>query len=189
MKPQIVPDWVATDPHNSPVWEITGTEFRHCSTMQERAFQPHSTADISIRFPRVTRVREDKTWQTATTLSELKHLASITQAVQPIQVDDNQTPEFPIPPSKRQKTAIGGIKEGGAPAVGGVNNLTVEQRSRIVAECCEDLISPTDLARKWNCNADSIRTWVRKAGRQLPEQYKKAEEKDAEQPEQSKVIS
>ena len=178
----MVPDWVAKDPQSSPVWEITGAEVRSCSTIHEvYNYQFHTAHGISIRIPRVTRVREDKTWQTATTLSELKHLASLTQAVQPIQVDENQTLEFPNPPSKRQKT--------GAPAlaVGGVNNLTVEQRSRIVAECCEDLVSPTDLARKWNCNADSIRTWVRKAGRQLPKQYKKAEEENAEQPEQSKV--
>ena len=53
-------------------------------------------------------------------------------------------------------------------------NLTVEQRNKIIAECCEDQISPTDLARKWQCNADTIRTWVRKAGRHLPKQYKKA---------------
>ena len=36
------------------------------------------------------------------------------------------------------------------------------------------MISPTDLARKWNCNADTIRTWVRKAGLTLPKQYKKS---------------
>ena len=43
-----------------------------------------------------------------------------------------------------------------------------------MTECCEEQVSPTDLARKWNCNADTIRTWVRKAGRQLPKQYKKS---------------
>ena len=53
-------------------------------------------------------------------------------------------------------------------------NLTFEQRRQIVAECVEDMISPTDLARKWNCNADTIRTWVRKAGLTLPKQYKKS---------------
>ena len=53
-------------------------------------------------------------------------------------------------------------------------NLTPEQRQQIIAECVEDMISPTDLARKWNCNADTIRTWVRKAGLTLPKQYKKS---------------
>ena len=66
MKPQMVPDWVTKDPHSSPVWEITGAEFSQAEL--------HTAAGISIRFPRVTRVRDDKTWQTATTLSELKHL-------------------------------------------------------------------------------------------------------------------
>ena len=53
-------------------------------------------------------------------------------------------------------------------------NLTPEQRQQIINECVEDMISPTDLARKWNCNADTIRTWVRKAGLTLPKQYKKS---------------
>ena len=36
----------------------------------------------------------------------------------------------------------------------------------------EQKISPTVLARKWKCNADTIRTWVRKAGFKLPAQYR-----------------
>ena len=52
--------------------------------------------------------------------------------------------------------------------------LTPEQRALIVDECCEENVSPSELARKWGCNADTIRTWVRKAGRQLPKQYKKS---------------
>ena len=51
-------------------------------------------------------------------------------------------------------------------------NLTPEQRQQIVFECVEQKISPTVLARKWKCNADTIRTWVRKAGFKLPAQYK-----------------
>ena len=53
-------------------------------------------------------------------------------------------------------------------------NLTPEQRQQIINECVEDMISPTDLARKWNCNADTIRIWVRRAGLTLPKQYKKS---------------
>ena len=51
-------------------------------------------------------------------------------------------------------------------------NLTLEQRQQIIKECVEDMISPTELAIKWNCNSDTIRTWVRKAGLTLPKQYK-----------------
>lgn len=62
----MVPDFVATDPKASPVWEITGAEFtRH---------QIHTADGISIRFPRVTRERSDKTWEEATNLAELQIL-------------------------------------------------------------------------------------------------------------------
>ena len=46
------------------MWEITGAEFSHSST--------HTAAGISIRFPRVTRIRDDKDWSTATDLERLK---------------------------------------------------------------------------------------------------------------------
>nr|BDT62823.1 MAG: DNA ligase 3-like protein [Metapenaeus joyneri majanivirus] len=63
----MIPDFVAADPKNSPVWEITGAEFtRH---------QIHTADGISIRFPRVTRVRSDKTWEQATNLTYLQELS------------------------------------------------------------------------------------------------------------------
>jgi hypothetical protein len=46
-----------------PVWEITGAEFT--------ALDAH-TSGISVRFPRVTKVRDDKTIKESTTLQELK---------------------------------------------------------------------------------------------------------------------
>ena len=52
-------------------------------------------------------------------------------------------------------------------------NITREQRQQIVNECVENHISPMDLAKKWGCNPDTIRSWVRKAGKTLPKQYKK----------------
>ncbi|CAL7941000.1 unnamed protein product [Xylocopa violacea] len=62
----MIPDFVARDPKKQPVWEITGAEFTN---------QGFHTADgISIRFPRVTCIREDKDWSTATTLNELRRL-------------------------------------------------------------------------------------------------------------------
>ena len=63
---QMVPDFVAKDPKNSPVWEITGAEFSKAEI--------HTADGISIRFPRVTKIRSDKTWNTATSLSELNVL-------------------------------------------------------------------------------------------------------------------
>ncbi|RZC37982.1 DNA ligase A M domain containing protein [Asbolus verrucosus] len=62
----MTPDFVARDPKSQPVWEITGAEFtKH---------EVHTADGISIRFPRVTKIRDDKSWDTATTLKELKVL-------------------------------------------------------------------------------------------------------------------
>jgi DNA ligase-3 len=46
-----------------PVWEITGAEFT--------SHDVH-TAGISVRFPRVTKIRDDKTFKEATNLHELR---------------------------------------------------------------------------------------------------------------------
>ncbi|CAH0723632.1 unnamed protein product, partial [Brenthis ino] len=62
----MVPDFVALDPKKQPVWEITGTELTKANL--------HTADGISVRFPRVTRIRDDKNWETATNLEELKHL-------------------------------------------------------------------------------------------------------------------
>ncbi|XP_022799569.1 DNA ligase 3-like isoform X2 [Stylophora pistillata] len=62
----LVPDFVVEDPKKSPVWEITGAEFSKSTT--------HTADGISIRFPRVTRIRDDKDWQTANDLPHLKVL-------------------------------------------------------------------------------------------------------------------
>lgn len=47
-----------------PIWEIAGHEFTKHDV--------HTANGISIRFPRVMKVRDDKTWDTATNLSELQ---------------------------------------------------------------------------------------------------------------------
>ena len=63
---QMIPDFVAKDPKKQPVWEITGAEFTNQGV--------HTADGISIRFPRVTNIRHDKDWSSATTLKELRHL-------------------------------------------------------------------------------------------------------------------
>ena len=63
---QMVPEFVVRNPDKSPVWEITGAEFSRA--------EMHTASGISIRFPRVTRRRSDKTVETATTLAQLRHL-------------------------------------------------------------------------------------------------------------------
>ncbi|KAK2581838.1 hypothetical protein KPH14_002304 [Odynerus spinipes] len=62
----MIPDFVARDPKKQPVWEITGAEFTDQGV--------HTADGISIRFPRVTRIRDDKDWSTATNLDELRQL-------------------------------------------------------------------------------------------------------------------
>uniref|UniRef100_A0A1I7XUH7 DNA ligase n=1 Tax=Heterorhabditis bacteriophora TaxID=37862 RepID=A0A1I7XUH7_HETBA len=59
----VVPDFIVMDPKTAPIWEITGAEFSKSEN--------HTAEGISIRFPRVTRVRNDKDWKTATSLTEL----------------------------------------------------------------------------------------------------------------------
>ena len=63
---QMVPDFLAKDPKKCPVWEISGAEFSKAEL--------HTAAGISIRFPRMTKMRKDKNWKTATSLKELQHL-------------------------------------------------------------------------------------------------------------------
>lgn len=48
---------------NSAVWEITGAEFSKSDS--------HTARGISIRFPRCTKMRDDKSWAEATNLEEL----------------------------------------------------------------------------------------------------------------------
>ncbi|QAV38671.1 m133R [Myxoma virus] len=60
------PDFVVRDPTKAPVWEISGASF---------SSSPNHTANgISIRFPRCTKIRDDKSWRDATTLRELTTL-------------------------------------------------------------------------------------------------------------------
>ena len=49
---------------NSPVWEITGAEFSKS--------EAHTAKGISIRFPRCTKFRDDKSWKEATDLPRLQ---------------------------------------------------------------------------------------------------------------------
>lgn len=60
----MIPDAIAKDPMKMPVFEVTGAEFTESTT--------HTA--ISIRFPRITKVRDDKSPDQATNLKELLHL-------------------------------------------------------------------------------------------------------------------
>ena len=61
----LTPDFVVRDPKTSPIWEIKAAEYTPSTS---------TGAGISMRFPRVVKVRDDKDWKTATNLTELKAL-------------------------------------------------------------------------------------------------------------------
>ncbi|XP_026832115.1 DNA ligase 3 isoform X1 [Drosophila erecta] len=65
----LVPDVLAKDPLKMPVWEITGAEFTKSDA--------HTASGISIRFPRITRRRSDKSAKEA---NDLAHLEDIFEA-------------------------------------------------------------------------------------------------------------
>ncbi|XP_022234904.2 LOW QUALITY PROTEIN: DNA ligase 3 [Drosophila obscura] len=65
-KKSLVPDVLAKDPASMPVWEITGAEFTKS--------EAHTASGISIRFPRITRLRSDKTAKEANDLAHLEDL-------------------------------------------------------------------------------------------------------------------
>lgn len=65
-KKQLMPDYLAVDPTKMPVWEITGAEFTKAEV--------HTANGISIRFPRITKMRDDKSVSEATNLEELELL-------------------------------------------------------------------------------------------------------------------
>ena len=52
------------------------------------------------------------------------------------------------------------------------SKLTDELRNQIVKECCEDLISPAELASRHGVNVVQIRKIVKDAGKKLPTKYK-----------------
>ena len=56
-----------------------------------------------------------------------------------------------------------------------IKNLTPAQRDQIVSECVDHHWSPVDLVKKWGVSPDTIRQWVKKAGKVLPKTYKRIE--------------
>ncbi|KAL7675306.1 hypothetical protein ACOME3_001569 [Neoechinorhynchus agilis] len=65
-KRMYVPDFIVENPRRSLVLEVSGAEF---STSKQ-----HTANGISIRFPRVTRIRDDKSWLEATSLKYLTQM-------------------------------------------------------------------------------------------------------------------
>ncbi|KAM9333302.1 DNA ligase 3 isoform 2-T2 [Pholidichthys leucotaenia] len=94
------PDFIIRDPEQAPVWEITGAEFSKS--------EMHTADGISIRFPRMTRIRDDKDWKTATNLHQLKELYRISK----------QNGDFKVTagPSNEDRGSSGGDSGGNSPS-------------------------------------------------------------------------
>ncbi|XP_077403354.1 uncharacterized protein LOC144036522 [Vanacampus margaritifer] len=84
----------------APVWEITGVEFSKS--------EMHTADGISIRFPRMTRVPDDKDWKSATNLPQLKELYRISK--------ENCDFKVTAGPSGQDKGESGGDSGGNSPA-------------------------------------------------------------------------
>ena len=78
----LIPDFVVKNPKKAPVWEVVGAEFSNSDV--------HTAAGISIRFPRVTRIRDDKSWKEATDVERLKSLFKISKEKSDIDVKSSK---------------------------------------------------------------------------------------------------
>merc|ERR1712154_241559 len=65
------PDWIVRNPKKSPIFEITGFEF---SESKVHTATDRNGKGFSIRFPRITKVRDDKKYKDATNILELREL-------------------------------------------------------------------------------------------------------------------
>ncbi|XP_051552047.1 DNA ligase 3-like isoform X1 [Myxocyprinus asiaticus] len=97
------PDFIIRDPQKAPVWEITGAEFSKS--------EMHTADGISIRFPRCTRLRDDKDWKTATNLQQLKELYRISK-----ENCDFEVTAGPSKTSQNDKSSSGGESWGSTPS-------------------------------------------------------------------------
>jgi DNA ligase-3 len=69
LQSNLVPDYIAIDINDQPVWEIVGFEFTESTV--------HTANNISIRFPRIKSMRHDKDCNSATSLQELIELRDV----------------------------------------------------------------------------------------------------------------
>ncbi|XP_036435756.1 DNA ligase 3 isoform X2 [Colossoma macropomum] len=98
------PDFLIRDPEKAPVWEITGAEFSKS--------EMHTADGISIRFPRCTRMRDDKDWKTATDLPQLKELYRVSK-----EKCDFEVTAGPSTSKKNDNSSSGGDSGGSSPSI------------------------------------------------------------------------
>ena len=79
------------------MWEITGAEFSKAEL--------HTAAGISIRFPRVTKFRDDKDWKSATNLKQLKDLFKTSKEPSDMTSENYHVTPTKITQLKREKSS------------------------------------------------------------------------------------
>ena len=85
------PFWIVKNPKKSKIFEICGFEF---SESKAHTATDKSGSAFSIRFPRITKIRNDKNWKTATNLMELRDLVETSR----------KNPSVTLNQKKRKKT-------------------------------------------------------------------------------------
>lgn len=138
----LVPDFVLKDPKEAPVWEITGAEFSRSDK--------HTADGISIRFPRVTRIRDDKDWESATSFQELKVLFEKSKEKSDIHAmateDSDEEISVPLyastPAEESKKQTIDEDKK---------EAKTMEAKKRKKTQSAEDSASPSPKKEKKAC--------------------------------------
>ncbi|XP_039750225.1 DNA ligase 3 [Pararge aegeria] len=147
----MVPDFVAKDPKKQPVWEITGTELTKANI--------HTAEGISVRFPRVTRIRDDKNWESATNLDELKHLYKTSKEKTDVTLlnklaataDDNYEPPEKKTKQSPKQNKLKNKMATSPNKIGLLDKFIVKDEKPLKQESVEDMKSPKkeiDLAER-----------------------------------------
>uniref|UniRef100_I3K6G1 DNA ligase n=1 Tax=Oreochromis niloticus TaxID=8128 RepID=I3K6G1_ORENI len=125
------PDFIIRDPENAPVWEITGAEFSKS--------EMHTADGISIRFPRMTRIRDDKDWKSATNLHQLKELYRISKENSDFKVTAGPST------SNDDKGSSGGDSGGSSPSSSSNKGAPPKKTSKFTSHTLLDIFSGVKL--------------------------------------------
>uniref|UniRef100_A0A3P8R2C9 DNA ligase n=1 Tax=Astatotilapia calliptera TaxID=8154 RepID=A0A3P8R2C9_ASTCA len=125
------PDFIIRDPEKAPVWEITGAEFSKS--------EMHTADGISIRFPRMTRIRDDKDWKSATNLHQLKELYRISKENCDFKVTAGPST------SNDDKGSSGGDSGGSSPSSSSNKGAPPKKTSKFTSHTLLDIFSGVKL--------------------------------------------
>ncbi|VDN27884.1 unnamed protein product [Cylicostephanus goldi] len=163
----------------------------------------HTAGGISIRFPRVTRIRDDKDWESATSLAELKKLFETSKT----KSDLDRTEEDETPLYVKEGMDHGNIEEIAEEEAAAVNTSTESSSTNTSANgrkrSAEDEVEVKDVKKakkavdevveKEEKGAKKTRKTKKEAKEEEEEEYeeevvggKEEEEKDEEEEEEEK---